>query len=93
MSDKRTTSGGIGFLGMLAILFIGLKLGGVISWAWFWVLSPILIPAMVYIALLLVLAVIVSISNNTVSKAVREFQAERIAWQKKHREEIRKHPK
>ena len=38
------SSSGIGFLGMLTILFIGLKLGRVIDWTWFWVLSPIVIP-------------------------------------------------
>lgn len=25
----------------LLLLFIGLKIGGAISWAWFWVLSPL----------------------------------------------------
>lgn len=32
------------FLGMLTILFIALKLTGVITWSWLWVLSPLLIP-------------------------------------------------
>lgn len=31
--NSSSSSGGIGFTGMLAILFIGLKLGGVISWS------------------------------------------------------------
>ena len=43
MEDRRT-AGGIGFFGMLTILFIGLKLGGIISWSWLWVLSPIWPP-------------------------------------------------
>ena len=37
----REGSGGIGFLGLLTILFIGLKLGGVITWSWIWVLAPL----------------------------------------------------
>lgn len=43
MSNNATTSGGggIGFAGALTLLFIGLKLGGVIDWSWWWVLSPI----------------------------------------------------
>lgn len=41
------TNGGIGFCGLLAILFIGLKLGGVISWSWLWVLSPLWIPILI----------------------------------------------
>jgi len=34
----------IGFLSLLALLFIGLKLTGYIKWSWVWVLSPIWIP-------------------------------------------------
>ena len=32
---------GIGFGSLLLLLFIGLKLGGVIDWSWWWVLSPL----------------------------------------------------
>jgi hypothetical protein len=45
MADKSSnSSGGIGFCGMLAILFIGLKLTGHVAWSWWWVLSPLWIP-------------------------------------------------
>lgn len=37
----------IGFLDLLLILFIGLKLGGVITWSWWWVFAPIWIPVCV----------------------------------------------
>jgi len=40
-SSKSASSGGIGFAGLLAVLFIGLKLTGAISWSWLWVLSPL----------------------------------------------------
>lgn len=53
-SNSRTSSGGIGFFGLLTILFIALKLTGYIAWSWFWVLSPILLP-------LILIAVIVAI--------------------------------
>ena len=43
MSDNVTTSsGGIGFCGLLTIVFIVLKLTGFINWSWFWVLSPMI---------------------------------------------------
>ena len=42
---KDTNSGGIGFTGLLALLFIGLKLAGIIEWRWLWVLSPLWIGA------------------------------------------------
>lgn len=42
MSEKTsTTSGGIGFFGLLTIVFIVLKLTHVISWPWVWVLAPL----------------------------------------------------
>lgn len=45
MSESKTSySGGIGFVGLLTVLFIGLKLTGYIGWSWWWVLSPIWIP-------------------------------------------------
>ena len=46
-NTSSSTSGGIGFWGMLTILFIGLKLGGVITWSWWWVLAPVWIGAIV----------------------------------------------
>ena len=42
--SKEKQSGGIGFLGLLTIAFIVLKLCAVIDWSWWWVLSPTLIP-------------------------------------------------
>ncbi len=40
MSDSNNSSGGIGILGLLGVLFIGLKLGKVITWSWWWVTVP-----------------------------------------------------
>jgi hypothetical protein len=54
MSDS-TQSGGVGFLGLLTLLFIGLKLGHVIAWSWWWVLSPLWIPSLIGLAIVLVL--------------------------------------
>lgn len=49
MSNNNTTanSGGIGFFGLLTIVFITLKLTNVIAWSWWWVLAPIWGPAIV----------------------------------------------
>ena len=44
MSKRNNNSGGITFIGALALLFIGLKLGEVIDWSWAWVLSPFWLP-------------------------------------------------
>lgn len=65
MSEVETvSSGGIGFCGMLAIVFITLKLaqiGPVAAWSWWWVLSPIWIPFALGILILLVMVAIVGI--------------------------------
>ena len=43
MSDQIKTNygGGIGFTGILTIVFVILKLCKVITWSWWWVLSPL----------------------------------------------------
>lgn len=45
MSNNNSTSSGIGFVGLLTIVFIVLKLTKLISWSWWWVLSPLWISA------------------------------------------------
>lgn len=36
-----------GFFGLLTIVFIVLKLTGVVAWSWWWVLAPIWIPVLI----------------------------------------------
>lgn len=50
--SSSSSSGGIGFVGMLTVLFVGLKLTGYIDWSWWWVLSPIWISFLVFITIL-----------------------------------------
>lgn len=55
MSDNSSAaSGGIGFCGLLTILFIALKLCNVIAWGWLWILSPLWIPFVLVIGILLI---------------------------------------
>lgn len=61
MSSKASSSsGGVGFTGLLTIAFIVLKLTGHIDWSWWWVLSP----AWIGLTIVLVLAVIVGILDG-----------------------------
>lgn len=53
-SNDKSASGGIGFCGLLTIAFIVLKLLKVISWSWWWVLSPIWIPMLIVTIIILV---------------------------------------
>ena len=47
MVNGSTKNGGIGFLSLLGLLFIGLKLAGAIDWAWWVVLAPSLITSQI----------------------------------------------
>ncbi len=61
--DSGGSSGGIGFCGLLTVLFIGLKLTGHIQWSWLWVLSPIWGPflvAILFLGCVLLLAALAS---------------------------------
>ena len=49
------STGGIGFTGLLAIVFIVLKLCGVITWSWLWVLSPVWITWVVILIIMIVI--------------------------------------
>lgn len=53
---------GIGFTGLLTLIFITLKLCGVIAWPWIWVLAPLWIGwglALVISAIVIVICFII----------------------------------
>ena len=52
MEKDNNSSSGIGLGGMIFIVFLVLKLGGigqVANWSWWWVCSPIWIPFVIVI--------------------------------------------
>lgn len=57
-ANSNASSGGIGFCGLLAIVFIVLKLTNFIDWSWLWVLAPLWIPASIGIAILIIFLLI-----------------------------------
>jgi hypothetical protein len=63
-SSSSASSGGIGFTGLLTIVFIVLKLCGVINWSWLWVLSPIWISFGIAAAIFAVVFVVVILSRR-----------------------------
>ena len=63
MSSSSSSSSGISFTGALTILFIGLKLTNVITWSWWWVLSPLWISLSIVVFILLIFATIFLISE------------------------------
>jgi hypothetical protein len=61
---SSATGGGVGFCGLLTIVFIVLKLCGVIPWKWLWVLSPLWIGWGLILALVILVLVIGAISES-----------------------------
>ena len=57
MNDKQT-SNGIGFTGLLTIVFIILKLCNIIAWSWWWVLSPLWISAILWVILVIIVLLV-----------------------------------
>ena len=64
MENKNTTTGGIGFCGLLTIVFIALKLCGVIDWAWIWVLAPAWISISLGVLIMIIEIIIIAILNR-----------------------------
>lgn len=57
MREQKTSSassGGIGFAGLLTLIFITLKLTGYITWSWVWVLAPLWISFLLGLLFLIV---------------------------------------
>ena len=67
-TTSSSSSGGVGFVGLLTVLFIGLKLTGYINWSWLWVLSPLWIAACLVIAFFLIFVtvslIVVAVKRN-----------------------------
>jgi len=53
MSNEEK-SGGIGLSSVLLVVFIVLKLTGNIDWSWWWVLSPLWIPLVIALFIILI---------------------------------------
>ena len=57
-SNRNSSSSGIGICGVLTIVFIVLKLVGVINWSWLWVLCPLWIDILLTIIVLVIITII-----------------------------------
>lgn len=53
MADGSSSGGGVGFLGLLTIAFVVLRLLGKITWSWWWVISPLWLGAAALVAIVL----------------------------------------
>lgn len=52
---NNSSGGGVSFTGLLTIVFITLKLIGIIDWSWIWVLSPLWISFIILFIVFIIL--------------------------------------
>lgn len=85
MSEKSNgSSGGIGFTGLLTIVFITLKLIGKINWSWVWVLSPLWIGLAIVLLALLIMVIIAAIASAFSDKRYSNYyKPKRTTWQQR----------
>lgn len=57
LSNVSVKATGPGFLSLLALLFIGLRLAGQIDWHWAWILGPLWMPIAAALGVCLVVLV------------------------------------
>lgn len=67
------TGGGIGFLGLLAIVFIVLKLTNFITWSWWWVLAPIWGPFVLVAVFAIVSILVIGIISIFTGRKKRRY--------------------
>lgn len=63
-NNNASNDGGMGFFSVLQIVFIVLKLCGVIDWKWGWVLSPTWGSIIFYVVIVIIYAAISTRRNR-----------------------------
>jgi hypothetical protein len=61
--NNNTQSGGLGFFGLLAIVFITLKLTHIIDWSWWWVTAPLWGPVAALLGISIIIAIFMAIQT------------------------------
>ena len=66
MEKRKATSNGIGIQTVLFLIFLVLKLAGigqVATWSWWWVTSPLWIPIVLVITVLVIASIVVGFAH------------------------------
>jgi len=92
MSNSNSSSSGIGFTGLLTIVFITLKLCNVITWSWWWVLSAVWMTAGIALLVLAVYVVILWRKNIDEKKRLASCM-NKWAWDNRKKKVIPEEPK
>lgn len=67
MSNQSNTAAAFPIGGVLGVVFITLKLTGVIDWSWWWVLAPFWIP-LAFAGVILVICALVVLIDEVMSR-------------------------
>ena len=74
---NSTNTSGVSFLGLLTLLFIGLKLTGYITWSWIWVLAPLWIPISIALLVLSAVILLVALGKIDIDKTLKYERKEK----------------
>ena len=69
--DKNTvatTGAGLSVTSLLGLIFIVLKLIGVIDWSWWWVTAPFWIPIVIVLLVIVIIIIVYSIKEHRENK-------------------------
>ena len=69
--DKTSSSPGIGFAGLLFLVFLVLKLTHVIAWSWLWVTAPLWGGVALFFVVLVIIAMVALVGDMLQSRAER----------------------
>ena len=69
--NSGAAGSGIGLSGVLFIVFLVLKLCGVIDWSWWWVTAPLWIPVALGIVIFVIAMIVIIIKSSIEDKRWR----------------------
>lgn len=70
-SNRNSSSSGIEICGVLTIVFVVLKLVGVINWSWLWVSCPLWIDILLTVIVFVIIAIIDKMTRKKTWKSGR----------------------
>ena len=62
--DNKGMNSNSFFASMLLILFIGLKLANIITWSWWWVMSPLWVPLVIFVIIVVPILIIIAMKGR-----------------------------
>jgi hypothetical protein len=74
MSNDNNQSGGVGILGLLFVLFVGLKLTAIINWSWWWISAPLWGPLALAVVIAVPIGIYAGLKEHSAKQALRDYQ-------------------